>query len=91
MWSSTHVLRDFRALLKDAGFKAPCEWTTRELRTSSVSLMSDHGIPIEVMARAVGHGRTATKERVHQEQLRPVITDGAEAMDRIFSAGGTQG
>ncbi|MFI8828589.1 tyrosine recombinase XerC [Streptomyces sp. NPDC053431] len=84
--SSTNVLRALRSLLKAAGFAAPERWTTRELRTSFVSLLSDHGTPIEVIARLVGHNGTATTETVYRKQIRPVITDGAEAMDEIFKA-----
>ncbi|MGW1705852.1 site-specific integrase [Streptomyces sp. NPDC002206] len=84
--SSLNVRRNFRALLKEAGFENPQNWTTRELRTSFVSLLSDHGIPIEVIARVVGHSGTNITERVYRKQLRPVISEGAEAMDNIFSA-----
>ncbi|MER7955154.1 tyrosine-type recombinase/integrase [Streptomyces sp. NPDC096030] len=82
--SSTNVLRNLRALLKDAGLPDPRSWTTRELRTSFVSLLSDHGTPIEVIARVVGHSGTQTTETVYRKQIRPVITEGAEAMDEIF-------
>ncbi|MGW1218826.1 site-specific integrase [Streptomyces californicus] len=84
--SSLNVRRNFRALLTDAGFLAPYEWTTRELRTSFVSLLSDHGIPIEVIARVVGHSGTHITEKVYRKQLRPVLSEGAEAMDDIFGA-----
>ncbi|MFF9896171.1 tyrosine-type recombinase/integrase [Streptomyces longispororuber] len=81
---ATNVRRNFRALLREAGFEDPGVWTTRELRTSFVSLLSDHGIPIEVIARLVGHSASGTTERVYRKQLRPVISEGAEAMDDIF-------
>ncbi|MEV5951861.1 site-specific integrase [Streptomyces sp. NPDC051993] len=84
---SRNVLSNFRSLLKSAGFESPKDWTTRELRTSFVSLLSDYGIPIEVIARVVGHSGTQTTERVYRKQLRPVITEGAEAMDEIFPSG----
>ncbi|MFF0197988.1 tyrosine recombinase XerC [Streptomyces anulatus] len=84
--SALNVRRNFRALLTDAGFPEPHEWTTRELRTSFVSLLSDHGIPIEVIARVVGHSGTDITEKVYRKQLRPVISEGAEAMDEIFGA-----
>ncbi|GGX50161.1 site-specific integrase [Streptomyces fructofermentans] len=94
--SALNVRRNFRALLKEAGFQNPQEWTPRELRTSFVSLLSDHGIPIEVIARLVGHMGSGTTERVYRKQLRPVISEGAEAMDDIFGEddakdGGTPG
>ncbi|MEU1814978.1 site-specific integrase [Streptomyces roseifaciens] len=90
--SAINVRRNFRALLKEAGFEKPEQWTSRELRTSFVSVLSDHGIPLEVIARLVGHNGTDTTERVYRKQLRPVISEGAEAMDDIFrDAGGTMG
>ncbi|MFH8793305.1 tyrosine recombinase XerC [Streptomyces sp. NPDC017941] len=88
---ATDVRRNFRVLLLAAGFENPGEWTTRELRTSFVSLLSDHGIPIEVIARLVGHSGSVTTERVYRKQLRPVISDGAQAMDEIFGDDETTG
>jgi integrase len=82
--SALNVRRNFRTLLKEARFEDPKQWTPRELRTSFVSLLSDHGIPIEVIARLVGHNGSGTTERVYRKQLRPVISEGAEAMDDIF-------
>ncbi|MDF3299976.1 site-specific integrase [Streptomyces tropicalis] len=82
--SALNVRRNFRTLLKEAGFENPKEWTPRELRTSFVSVLSDHGIPIEVISRLVGHNGSGTTERVYRKQLRPVISEGAEAMDVIF-------
>ncbi|MDX3540901.1 site-specific integrase [Streptomyces sp. MB09-01] len=79
------VRRNFRGLLKEAGLPDPHSWTTRELRTSFVSLLSDHGLRIEDIARLVGHSGSSTTERVYRKQLRPVIEAGAEAMDEIFS------
>ncbi|MFE5521257.1 tyrosine recombinase XerC [Streptomyces virginiae] len=79
------VRRNFRGLLKEAGLPDPHSWTTRELRTSFVSLLSDHGLRIEDIARLVGHSGSNTTERVYRKQLRPVIEAGAEAMDEIFS------
>lgn len=61
------------------------EWTPRELRHSFVSLLSDHGIPLERIALLVGHSSQTTTEAVYRKQLRPVITQGAEAMDDIFA------
>ncbi|WP_409056800.1 tyrosine recombinase XerC [Streptomyces sp. SYP-A7185] len=82
--TALNVRRNFRLLLKDAGFANPKEWTPRETRTSFVSLLSDHGLSIDVIARLVGHSGSSTTERVYRKQLRPVITEGAEAMDQIF-------
>ncbi|WP_369359600.1 tyrosine recombinase XerC [Streptomyces sp. cg2] len=90
--SSTNVRKNLRSLLKEAGIKFPeaelCkpeEWTTRELRTSFVSLLSAVGVPIEVIAKLVGHSTTVTTERFYRKQIRPVIAEGAEAMDVVFA------
>ncbi|MFH9578507.1 tyrosine-type recombinase/integrase [Streptomyces globisporus] len=80
---AANVRRDFRAIVKKAGLNP--EWTPRELRHSFVSLLSDHGIPLERIAMLVGHSSQATTEAVYRKQLRPVITQGAEAMDEIFA------
>lgn len=66
-----------------AGLKP--EWTPRELRHSFVSPLSDHGITLERIALLVGHSSQGTTEAVYRKQLRPVITEGAEAMDEIFA------
>ncbi|MFF3214018.1 tyrosine recombinase XerC [Streptomyces sp. NPDC002886] len=86
--TALNVRRNFRSLLREAGIESPGSWTTRELRTSFVSLLSDHGIAIEVIARVIGHAGTNTTERVYRKQLRPVIEEGASAMDEIFAGEG---
>jgi integrase len=69
---------------KAAGLE-PEEWTPRELRHSFVSL-SDSGVPVEDIARLVGHrGGSAVTETVYRKQLRPVLEKGATAMDRILA------
>jgi len=50
-----------------------------------VSVLSDAGVPIEEIARLVGHtSGSAVTETVYRKQLRPVIEDGATVMDRVF-------
>ena len=58
----------------------------RELRHSFVSLMSISGVPVEEIARLAGHSNTRTTEVVYRRELRPVLTTGAEAMDRLFQS-----
>ena len=48
--------------------------------------MSDAGVPAERIALLVGHSGTATTETVYRKQIRPVLIEGADAMDRIFRA-----
>jgi integrase len=47
--------------------------------------MSDNGVPLEIIANLVGHASTAVTEEVYRHQLKPVITQGAEAMNTIFT------
>ncbi len=51
---SANVRRGFRRVAAAAGLDA-ADWTPRELRHSFVSLLSDEGVPIEQIARLVGH------------------------------------
>ncbi|GAA2370830.1 hypothetical protein GCM10010404_27340 [Nonomuraea africana] len=53
-------------------------------RPALVSLLSDSGVPLENISRLVGHSNTTVTETVYRKQLRPVLLEGAEAMDRIF-------
>lgn len=49
-----------------------------------MSLLSEHGISLEVIAWVVGHGSSTTTELVYRKQPTPDIAPGAEAMDAIF-------
>jgi len=40
---------------------------------------------VEEIARLAGHSSSRTTEGVYRRELRPVITIGAEVMDKIFS------
>ncbi|MEU6038324.1 site-specific integrase [Actinomadura sp. NPDC047616] len=75
----------FRKILKAAGLNAK-EWCPRELRHTFVSIMSDHGVPIEKISLLVGHKDTKITETVYRHQLRPEIRDGAEHMNDIFGS-----
>ena len=83
--NANNVLRSFRAIVKRAGLNE-AEWTPREMRHSFVSLLSDSGVPIENIARLVGHtGGSDVTETVYRQQIRPVLLEGAEVMDSIFA------
>ena len=81
----SHVRRAFKKICQDAGIGE--DWTPRELRHTFVSIMSEQGVPVEEIARLVGHSATATTETVYRHELRPVISTGAEVMDTIFKTG----
>jgi integrase len=78
----SHVRRAFRKVCEAAGIGP--NWTPRELRHTFVSIMSEQGVPVEEIARLVGHSTAATTEAIYRRELRPVIGTGAEVMDTIF-------
>jgi integrase len=81
---AANVRREFRKITKSAGLGTG--WAPLDLRHTFVSLMSADGVPVEEIARLAGHNRTATTELVYRHELRPVITTGAEVMDRILDS-----
>ena len=82
---SISVRKMFKRICKEAGIGET--WTPRELRQSFVSLMSEAGVPVEEIARLVGHaGGSRVTETVYRRELRPVIMTGATVMDRLFSS-----
>jgi hypothetical protein len=47
-------------------------------------MLSDDGVPLDNIARLVGHRTTTVTEVAYRQQLRPVIEDAATAMNGIF-------
>lgn len=93
---AANVRREFTKVVKASGIPIPERpdgtegtWTPRELRHSFVSLLSASGVPVESIARLVGHAGTTVTEAVYRKELRPVLTEGAEAMDLILRRSGS--
>jgi integrase len=80
-----NVRRSLRAICRKAGIGE--NWTPRELCHTFVSLLSGNGMGIEEISRLVGHSSTLVTQTVYRHELRPVVTSGAEMMDRIFADG----
>ena len=83
-----NVCRDLRRALKLVPGLEPEDWTPRELRHSFVSLLSDAGVPVEMISQLVGHRGTSVTEIVYRHQIRPVIQTGATVMDELFGNAG---
>lgn len=82
--NARNVSRDFRDVVNATDLDSK-KWTPRELRHSFVSLLSgEAGVPIEDIARLVGHTSTQVTEKVYRHQIVPVLQDGATAMNRLF-------
>jgi integrase len=84
MLDQHNIRREFRQITKAAGLGE--DWVPRELRHTFVSIMSAGGVPVEEIARVAGHKQTSTTELVYRRELRPVITSGAEVMDKVFAS-----
>ena len=80
--------RPIRKMFQDVCERAGLgrDWAPRDLRHTFVSLLSDDGMAIEKIARLVGHASSHITETVYRQELRPVLQDGAEVMDRLFAA-----
>ena len=61
------------------------QWAPRELRHSFVSILSAHGVRIEDISDLVGHSGTTVTESVYRHEIRPALTTGATAMNKILS------
>jgi integrase len=83
MITQHNIRREFRKITSAADLGT--SWVPRELRHTFVSIMSAGGVPVEEIARVAGHRQTSTTELVYRRELRPVITTGAELMDKVFS------
>lgn len=80
-----NVRKIFKRICREAGVGE--NWTPRELRHTFVSILSDQDVPVEKIADLVGHaGGSKVTETVYRHQLKPVITEGAEVMDKLFAA-----
>ena len=81
------VRREFAVITKAAGLGE--EWAPRELRHSFVSILSASGVPIERVSDLVGHSGTNVTETVYRHEIRPALTTGATAMNKILAAPNT--
>jgi integrase len=54
------------------------------LRHTFVSVSSVSGVAVEEIAHLAGHASSRTTETIYRHELRPVITTGADVMDKIF-------
>lgn len=82
---AANVRRSVRHALRLVPGIVPDEWAPRELRHSFTSIMSQENVPLEEIARLLGHAGTAVTEKVYRHELRPVIETGATVMDRVFA------
>ena len=56
-----------------------------ELRNPFVSILSASGVRIEDTSDLMGHSVTSVTETVYRHEIRPALTTGATAMNKILS------
>ena len=83
-----HVRKEFQKITRAARLGGA--WTPRELRHSFVSILSAHDVRLEDISDLVGHSSTAVTETVYRHEIRPALTKGATAMNRILKAKAAQ-
>ena len=82
-----HVRKEFQKITRAAQLGGA--WTPRQLRHSFVSILSAHDVRLEDISDLVGHSSTAVTETVYRHEIRPALTKGATAMNRILKAKAT--
>ena len=73
--------RDFAKVAAKAGLD---HWQPRELRHSTVSLLSAAGVPLEEVADVTGHSTTRMTGEVYRHSVRPTVDAARRTMDRLF-------
>ena len=64
-------------------------WHAHEGRHTAVSIMSSNGVPLQEISDTVGHKSTHVTETVYRHEIRPALTTGATAMNKILAASNT--
>lgn len=76
------------------GFKDVCDkaglgsdWHPHEQRHTFVSVLSDAGVDIELIADATGHINSSVTREVYRHQISDKVARAAVAMDQVFGTG----
>jgi len=78
----TNLLRDFKKLLQAAGLPVI---RFHDLRHTAASLMLNHGIPVLVVARMLGHSRPSITLDVYGHLIPSMQAEAAEKMDALLT------
>ena len=77
-----NLLRNFKALLRDAGL---AEMRFHDLRHTAASLMLNHGIPVIVVSRRLGHARASITLDIYGHLIPSMQSEAAELMDELVT------
>jgi integrase len=75
-----NLRRDFKKLLKDAGLP-----TIRfhDLRHTAASLMLNHGVPVIVVSKILGHAKPSTTMDIYGHLIYEMQGEAAQVMDDL--------
>lgn len=85
MGTPTHprsLLRRFKKLLKDSGLS---EIRFHDLRHTAASLMLNHGIPVLIVSKRIGHAKPSITLDVYGHLIPSMQEQAAEVMDEIVT------
>lgn len=77
-----NLLRDFKNLLREAGLPVI---RFHDLRHTAASLMLNHGIPVIVVSRRLGHAKPSITLDVYGHLIPSMQTEAAEKMDELVT------
>lgn len=79
-----NLLRDFKALLKQAGLPSI---RFHDLRHTAASLILNHDVPVIVASRRLGHARASITMDVYGHLIPSMQAEAAEMIDRLVTPG----
>ena len=77
-----NLLRDYKLLLKKAGLP---EIRFHDLRHTAASLMLNHGIPVIVVSRRLGHAKASITLDVYGHLIPSMQAEAAELIDALIT------
>jgi len=80
--SPSNLLKEFKALLKQADLK---KIRFHDLRHTSASLMLNHGVPVLIVSKILGHSKPSTTLDIYGHMI-PIMQEGvASLMDELVT------
>lgn len=80
-WDPSNVRKELTRICTAAGIE---RITPHELRHSAASLLSDRGVPLELIADLLGHRDVTMLARVYRHRLRPTADAAVAVMAELF-------
>ena len=79
----SNLRRSFRRVTTAAGLG---RWRPHELRHSAASLLSEPGVPLEVVADVLGHDGTRMTALVYRHAVSPTVGAAVAPMESLFGS-----